>query len=1083
MPPSSSIASGFSGWPRTLPLQLAPHFDGPAALEQVGRAIELERRAVNERVELRVEEVQPLHPEQGLWRLQVRLPPGRKRLQQWEGAILWRELLADGCSWRGEVIEAEARGRWLLVDVGPDDPPEPGLAWARPFDFLRAPDTLLRSPRLSGVLPAYGQLLGAALGATAAPDGVRQGWAGPAAWNHGWAMVWGPPGTGKTHTLVAEVRRLLRHPDERVLVVSTTNRATDEVAMRLGPQPGGVLRLGAVDVARFRAEGRLDVLPRPEARLDHIEAAQHRVEQAKGPARRASALRALALARQGMPRLAQVLADQGPRCVVTTAHSALSAVVCTEMDTFHFHRRAPFTTVIVDEAGLVPRASAAALALLAARQLVLVGDPRQLSPICIAARSMEPTVKRWLAVSGMEHAGPGRADTQPLLRQHRMHPQISGLVSRFQYGGLLQDAPGMGERDLPEDFGALANWPPAAWLVLERCAGQDGSSVGAERSEDQSWVRPAGIEVFRLLLERYPALVRQNGLFISPYRGQAAAVGAMLTTLGATGWSASTVHAQQGSQADVVVFDPVNHGAWGVLEWKRLVNVALSRARHRLLFLATEAELGQAWLAALSDGLTRCTVAANGALQVDPTTQHQGSLFSPSPKAAPPDRPLPKPAPITGDPASLGVQIQHSRAARRSMTRAQAQLVRRDLKDLGPRLVRGVAGSGKSIVLARWAALELRKWDLGATVVFGNTALEPHLRDLIAQAWRATTADAHGEPPWERVNLVHVGTLLQDLRVEAGLPPLDDPAARFDLERQAQDIVGCGLTARFDLLYIDEAQDLGHETLGLLLSLVKRVPVGAQSTGEHCPVRVFYDNAQNVYRRPTPRWSEYGLDMRGRATVLKESFRATRPAMELALNLLHRLRPIDRDPDMRELIAPRLGAPLLRMGEDGGWHADFCVIPGQAPEVTIHDRLEDELEGLVRSVRSWLADGVQPRDIRVLAPTKMLCDSAADALVIGGIPAVHARNRAFEPRAAQVVVTTPQSFKGYEAELVAVVALDRFCTRAGGGAVLVEVIYVALTRARTWMSVSASRARPGTVGAQVVDALWHAHKLCRGGQD
>ncbi len=39
-------------------------------------------------------------------------------------------------------------------------------------------------------------------------------------------------------------------------------------------------------------------------------------------------------------------------------------------------------------------------------------------------------------------------------------------------------------------------------------------------------------------------------------------------------------------------------------------------------------------------------------------------------------------------------------------------------------------------------------------------------------------------------------------------------------------------------------------------------------------VNIFYDNAQNIYGRGTPTWSELGLGMRGRATVMKESFAA-----------------------------------------------------------------------------------------------------------------------------------------------------------------------------------------------------------------
>ncbi len=81
-----------------------------------------------------------------------------------------------------------------------------------------------------------------------------------------------------------------------------------------------------------------------------------------------------------------------------------------------------------------------------------------------------------------------------------------------------------------------------------------------------------------------------KGLFISPFKAQAKEIHSWLATEGLHSWSASTVHSQQGSEADIVVFDSVNAGSygWPYDEWKRLVNVALSRAREASLFSPVE---------------------------------------------------------------------------------------------------------------------------------------------------------------------------------------------------------------------------------------------------------------------------------------------------------------------------------------------------------------------------------------------------------------------------------------------------------------------------------------------------------------
>lgn len=550
---------------------------------------------------------------------------------------------------------------------------------------------------------------------------------------------------------------------------------------------------------------------------------------------------------------------------------------------------------------------------------------------------------------------------------------------------------------------------------------------------------------------RYPELRAQRGLFVTPYRAQADAAQALLAELGAESWEASTVHAQQGAEAEVVVFDLVRPGGWAVPEWKRLVNVGLSRARQLVLVLASEGEMGQGWLEPLRSKLAVYTLDAGGSLV--PVATQEGLFGVPVAPARPWQR--------DGlDPAGLGAQIDGQRATRQALTRSQAVLIQRDLRDLGPRVVRGVAGSGKTVVLARWAATELLAHpELEAAVLFGNLALRPHLESLLRASWRRV---AGARPyPEERVQLVHIGTLLSDLCVAHGLAkPRGE--ARFDWRALAMNLREKGsLAPRFGLLYVDEAQDLGHEVLALLFSLVHQQQ-------EQLPVRVFYDNAQNVYGRPTPRWADFGLDLRGRSTVLRESFRATRQAMELALDLLHAVQPIDQDPDMRELIRPRSGAPLL-VHEPSGWQASFAVVSGQLPELVPFESRQAELAALCSAVRGYLDQGVQPRDIRVLANLSRLGEQACAALNEAGIQAEFAVSRSLDPQTPAVLVTTPHSFKGYECEVCVVLGMDQFVARGRGP--LAAAIYVALTRARTLLRVSWVRGGGGPDSAVLEQAL------------
>ncbi len=75
------------------------------------------------------------------------------------------------------------------------------------------------------------------------------------------AFVWGPPGTGKTVTLTHVIEELLAQ-DRRILLVSTTNAAIDEVLAKLSTRPwfataieaGTLVRLGRSSAETFGAE-------------------------------------------------------------------------------------------------------------------------------------------------------------------------------------------------------------------------------------------------------------------------------------------------------------------------------------------------------------------------------------------------------------------------------------------------------------------------------------------------------------------------------------------------------------------------------------------------------------------------------------------------------------------------------------------------------------------------------------------------------------------------------------------------------------------------------------------------------------
>ncbi len=152
----------------------------------------------------------------------------------------------------------------------------------------------------------------------------------------------------------------------------------------------------------------------------------------------------------------------------------------------------------------------------------------------------------------------------------------------------------------------LKDQPRALWYVLDE-DGDDLPSIRAERGRviavgfvlqpKVSWIDSLHITDFR----------NAKGLFISPFKAQAKQIAKFFAENDIATWSASTVHSQQGSEADIVIFDSVNAGSysWPYDEWQRLVNVALSRAREAILVLSSRAEMSEPYLHPWFDTLRR----------------------------------------------------------------------------------------------------------------------------------------------------------------------------------------------------------------------------------------------------------------------------------------------------------------------------------------------------------------------------------------------------------------------------------------------------------------------------------------------
>ena len=273
---------------------------------------------------------------------------------------------------------------------------------------------------------------------------------------------------------------------------------------------------------------------------------------------------------------------------------------------------------------------------------------------------------------------------------------------------------------------------------------------------------------------------------------------------------------------------------------------------------------------------------------------------------------------------------------------------------------------------------------------------------------------------------------------------------RFNFDQAAEAyliaMVGKTIKPRCHALFADEGQDLGPNTLKLLTALVAH---GDPDDPKSRSVNIFYDNAQNIYnRRGVPRWSEMGLDMRGRSTVMKESFRCTRPIAELSYNVLHRLAAeMASDSDHKELLDMGLVTQTERAGTPW-WELHFTQAHGPAPTFEKFARMDKEYEAIAGKIIHWVRDeGVKPSDICIIfmgktAETRIIGQLKAALETIGvDLQVQKHQDFAFDERT--IVATSPHSFKGYDSEIVVIPGVESFQTE---GQILARSLYVAMTR-------------------------------------
>ncbi|RHA75117.1 AAA domain-containing protein [Odoribacter splanchnicus] len=399
------------------------------------------------------------------------------------------------------------------------------------------------------------------------------------------AVVHGPPGTGKTTTLVEAVYETL-HRENQVMVSAQSNTAVDWIAEKLVDRGISVLRIGNPTrvndkMLAFTYERRF------EAHSDYPELWQIRktIREMTGRLRKSG--------REDRERLHNQLTKLRVRAtgleirIDTELFTEARVIACTLVGAAsRVLERKRFSSLFIDEAAQAIEA-ACWIAISRADRVILAGDHCQLPPTIKCIEAARGGLGRTLLEKVVLH----KPETVSLLKiQYRMHEDIMRFPSRWFYHDELEAAPEVKCRGVL-DFDTPASWIDTSELDLQEKAVAEGTGR-LNTGEAELLVRELKNYMERIGIRRILEEHIDFGV-ISPYRAQVHYLRHLLKKEPFFRpcrrlITVHTVDGFQGQERDVIMISLVRaneKGQIGFLRDLRRMNVAITRARMKLLIL------------------------------------------------------------------------------------------------------------------------------------------------------------------------------------------------------------------------------------------------------------------------------------------------------------------------------------------------------------------------------------------------------------------------------------------------------------------------------------------------------------------
>ena len=413
-----------------------------------------------------------------------------------------------------------------------------------------------------------------------------------AAMDNDLSLIWGPPGTGKSFTLASILYALYKLGEDRTAVCCLSNVAVDQLLCKLLDiiddekiEPGNIYRAGRSMDSRILATDYL--FPKDEwTQTLRGKIRQNQEEIIRLKERKMEKSEASIVLKAENKELREKLREHTEYLVKN------SRLVFSTISNFILSKNlyeSKFDNLIVDEASMMAMPSLLTLGHNISKRLILVGDFQQLSPISMVKDAL--LVDSVFEMSEINIRNTDHPALFQLLTQRRSNEKIVDLINKTFYQGKL-----IPEAKENED---IINAEPFPKKVIALKKVTDGAVRYTKGGTRQNKVFAENVMSILDVLSQNRHADFTIGV-ITPYKGQVSLLRALKIERNYdddfdSRIKIGTIHTFQGSECDIIIFDMVDcfdmesgkpnkigrlyHGNAG----ERLLNVAVSRARHKLI--------------------------------------------------------------------------------------------------------------------------------------------------------------------------------------------------------------------------------------------------------------------------------------------------------------------------------------------------------------------------------------------------------------------------------------------------------------------------------------------------------------------